>query len=277
MAIYAIGDLQGCGDEFEALLSKLQFDPTNDVLWLVGDLVNRGPRSLDCLRMVRDLGAAAITVLGNHDLHLLALAFSPGEQRKSKDTLDEILTAPDRDELLDWLVHRPLLHYDAALDTILVHAGLAPEWDLATAAACARELEETLRDEHARRELFAHMYGDRPARWSHELTGFDRLRFITNCFSRLRYVTASGEIELEQKGPLSAAGDLIPWFRVPARRSQSHRIVFGHWSALGLYIGDNVVCIDSGCVWGQALTAVRLDRPAPAVQVPCSGSGAAEE
>lgn len=277
MAIYAVGDLQGCAREFDELLKQLDFDTSRDRLWLVGDLVNRGPASLECLRRVRALGDAAITVLGNHDLHLLALAFSPSEKRKSKDTLDEVLNAPDRDEIMEWLARRPLLHYDSQLDTILVHAGLAPEWDLATAQHCARELEATLADAHARAELFEHMYGDQPARWSPQLSGFERLRFITNCFTRIRFITPEGELELKQKGPPASAGGLIPWFRWPQRRTRQHRVVVGHWSALGLHTEENVLCLDTGCVWGNSLSALRLDRAAPPVQVPCAGSGADEE
>ena len=277
MAIYAVGDLQGSLSDFEQLLEQIEFDPARDRLWLVGDLVNRGPESLGCLRRVRSLGAAAITVLGNHDLHLLALASTPREKRKSKDTLDDVLNAPDRAELLEWLAHRPLLHYDGQLDTILVHAGLAPEWDLATARTLAAELENTLRDARARRALFEHMYGDTPARWSPRLSGFDRLRFITNCFTRMRMIAPNGDVELNHKGPPEAAPHLTPWFQVPQRRTRQHRIVFGHWSALGFHAADNVICIDTGCVWGSTLSAVRLDQPAAPVQIPCAGSGAAED
>ena len=277
MAIYAVGDLQGCVREFDELLTRLAFTPSRDRLWLVGDLVNRGPASLECLRRVRDLGDAAITVLGNHDLHLLALAFSPSEKRKSKDTLDEVFGAPDRDELLEWLAHRPLLHYDPRLDTVLVHAGLAPEWDLATAQSCARELESALKDAVARRELFRHMYGDKPARWSAQLSGFERLRFITNCLTRMRFITRNGELDMEEKGPPASAPAMTPWFKWPGRRTREHRVVFGHWSALGLLIEDNAVCLDSGCVWGNALSAVRLDATTPPVQIPCAGNGTPEE
>lgn len=274
MATYAIGDIQGCDEEFETLLGLLRFDPARDRLWLVGDLVNRGPRSLDVLRRVRALGDAAITVLGNHDLHLLAVALAPKQERvKAGDTFGDILAAPDRDELLAWLRRRPLLHHDDALRYTMVHAGLAPQWDLALAQRCARELEATLRDERNCRELFAHMYGDRPDRWSDDLHGFDRLRFATNCLTRLRFCRSDGSIDLKFKGELGAApAGLVPWFRAPGRRSRGLRIVCGHWSALGYYDGDGVLSIDAGCVWGGQLCAVRLDRPAPPVFVPCSSS-----
>lgn len=275
MAVYAIGDIQGCDEEFSQLLTRLNFSPSRDTLWLVGDLVNRGPRSLQVLRRVKALGNAAISVLGNHDLHLLALALSPTEPMKSKDTLQELLAAPDRDELLDWLRHRPMLHHDAKLGYTMVHAGLPPQWDLALAQACARELEETLRDERDCRELFANMYGDKPDRWSDDLRGWDRLRFITNCLTRLRFCRDDGRLDLKFKGEVKdAPKHLMPWFRVADRRSQDMRIVCGHWSALGYYDADGVLAIDTGCVWGEKLCAVRLDQfpPAP-VFVPCYSSG----
>lgn len=274
MAVYAIGDIQGCDDEFAQLLATLDFSPSRDTLWLVGDLVNRGPRSLEVLRRVKALGPAAITVLGNHDLHLLALALSPQEPLKAKDTLQQILGAPDRDELIEWLRHQPMLHHDAKLGYTMVHAGLPPQWDLATAQACARELETVLRDKRRCRELFAHMYGDKPNHWSDDLRGTDRLRFITNCLTRLRYCHADGRLELKFKGEVKdAPQDLMPWFKVPGRRSRDMRIICGHWSALGFHDADGVLAIDTGCVWGEKLCAVRLDQPAAPIFVPCSSSG----
>jgi len=274
MATYAIGDIQGCLQEFEQLLDQLNFDPSRDRLWLVGDLVNRGPRSLEVLRKVRALGEAAITVLGNHDLHLLALASSPARRVKAKDTLTQVLEAPDRAELLDWLRRRPLLHHDAAVGYTMIHAGLPPQWDLATAQACASEVEAALRDGDQGPAMLAAMYGDRPEQWSPDLRGTDRLRFITNCLTRLRYCRANGRLDLKFKGPPDAApSGIMPWFRVPGRRSRGLRIVCGHWSALGYYDGDGVLSIDTGCVWGQRLCAVRLDRPAAPAFIPCTSSG----
>jgi bis(5'-nucleosyl)-tetraphosphatase (symmetrical) len=275
MATYAIGDIQGCHDEFETLLERLRFDAQRDRLWLVGDLVNRGPRSLEVLRRVKGLGGAAVTVLGNHDLHMLAVALTPKQERwKSGDTFRDVLAAPDRDELLDWLRRQPVLHHDDALGCTMIHAGLPPQWDLALAQRCARELEAALRDERACRELFSHMYGDQPNRWSHDLRGTDRLRFTTNCLTRLRFCRTDGSVDLGFKGESDAApAGLVPWFRVPGRRSHNLRIVCGHWSALGYYDGDGVLSIDAGCVWGARLCAVRLDRSAPPVFVPCSSSG----
>lgn len=274
MAVYAIGDIQGCDDEFAQLLGAIDFSASRDTLWLVGDLVNRGPRSLEVLRRVKALGSSVISVLGNHDLHLLALALSPNEPAKAKDTLQQILGAPDRDELIDWLRQRPMLHHDARLGYTMVHAGLPPQWDLATAQSCAREVETVLRDEQRCCELLARMYGDQPDRWSDDLHGTDRLRFITNCLSRLRYCRADGRLELKFKGEVKdAPPGLMPWFKVPERRSRDTRIVFGHWSALGYYDADGVLAIDTGCVWGEKLCAVRLDQPAPPVFVPCYPSG----
>jgi bis(5'-nucleosyl)-tetraphosphatase (symmetrical) len=274
MPTYAIGDIQGCCDEFETLLERISFDANCDRLWLVGDLVNRGPRSLDVLRLVRKLGESVTTVLGNHDLHLLAAALAPSEQLKPDDTLGEIFAAPDRDELLDWLRNRPILHHDPDLNYTMIHAGLPADWDFSQARECAIELENALRDDAASAELFAHMYGDRPDRWSSDLKGMDRLRFITNCFTRLRFCHVDGRLALRHKGSIAdAPSGLVPWFRTPNRRTRDLRIVCGHWSALGLYEGDGVLSIDTGCVWGSTLCAVRLDQPAPPIHVPCSSSG----
>ena len=269
MAIYAIGDVQGCYRELQLLLMSLQFDPARDRLWFAGDLVNRGPHSLEVLRFVRDLGAAALTVLGNHDLHLLAAAADPARV-KARDTLHPILDAPDRDELLDWLRHRPLLHHDAELGYTLVHAGLPPQWDLPLAQACAREVEEALRGTHT--DYFAHMYGDEPRRWSNDLAGWERLRFITNCLTRLRYCGGDGHLALGHKGaPGSQPAGLVPWFEAPRRRSRNLNILFGHWSTLGAYTAPGIFALDSGCLWGGQLTALRLDGEPRWTRVPCAG------
>ena len=273
MAIYAIGDIQGCFAEFEQLLHRLNFDPSRDQLWLTGDLVNRGPRSLEVLRYVRGLGTAAITVLGNHDLHLLAVDAGLATAKK-KDTLQEILAAPDRRTLLDWLRHRPLLHHDARLGYTMVHAGLAPQWTAQLARACAAELESALRGPGSA-QLFAQLYGDEPNQWSEHLGGMDRLRFITNCLTRMRFCDVKGRIDLKYKGSIEAAPrGLVPWFRVPNRKNGGLRVVCGHWSALGFYEGDGVLCIDTGCVWGASLCAVRLDSDDhPPILIPCNSSG----
>jgi bis(5'-nucleosyl)-tetraphosphatase (symmetrical) len=257
MAIYAIGDVQGCAAALNGLLEELRFEPGADQLWFTGDLVNRGPDSLQVLRFVRSLGPDAVTVLGNHDLHLLAHAAgqAPGHR---KDTLRDILDAPDREALLAWLRQRPLLHHDPALGYTLIHAGLPPQWDLTLAQDCAAEVEACLRsDDHA--AFLAHMYGNEPDYWDDSHTGWDRLRFITNCFTRLRYCDADGQLCLEAKGePGTQPPGALPWFAVPGRRSRDLRILCGHWSALGLYRGEGVTALDTGCVWGGLLTAVRL-------------------
>lgn len=258
MAIYAIGDVQGCYAPLQQLLARLNFDAARDRLWFTGDLVNRGPQSLEVLRFVKGLGDRAVCVLGNHDLHLLAVAAGTARTKK-RDTLDEILRAPDRDELLHWLRSRPLLHHDADLGYTLIHAGLLPPWDLAQAQRLARETETVLRsDRHP--EFFRHMYGDLPDHWNENLHGFDRLRVIVNAFTRLRYCDLDGNMDLRPKGPPgSQPPDLVPWFQVPGRRSHGLKIIFGHWSALGLWQGDGVIGLDSGCLWGRALSAARLD------------------
>lgn len=258
MAVYAIGDVQGCFDELMALLRAIDFAPARDRLWFTGDLVNRGPKSLEVLRYVRSLGERAVTVLGNHDLHLLAVAHSTAPPRR-KDTFADVLAAPDRADLLAWLQRQPLLHHDGDLNYTMVHAGLAPDWDIATARACAVEVEQVLRGERAG-EFFAHMYGDQPLQWRADLRGWPRLRFITNCLTRLRYCYHDGRLALDYKGaPGGQPAGQLPWFELPQRRSAAARVIFGHWSTLGASAGHNVYGLDTGCVWGGRLTALRLD------------------
>ncbi len=261
MAVYAIGDVQGCFDALRALLDKLHYDPAADTLWFTGDLVNRGPQSLEVLRLVAALPNTQ-TVLGNHDLHLLAVA-SGQAPRKKTDTFDDVLAAPDRDTLLDWLRARPLLHHDSQLDYTLVHAGLLPQWDLATARRLAAEAEQAIvRSGH--NALFTHMYGDTPNHWQDDLAGWARLRVIINACTRLRYCDTGGRMDLRPKGrPGGQPPHLIPWFQVPGRASRASRVVFGHWSTLGVHHDDGVLGLDSGCLWGGALTAARLDTETP--------------
>lgn len=272
MAVYAIGDVQGCYDSLQYLLERLQFDPTADTLWFTGDLVNRGPASLATLRFVKGLGERAITVLGNHDLHLLAVAEGLQPANGKDETLGEVLAAPDREALLAWLRTRPLLHTDAALGATLIHAGLPPQWDLAAARARAGEVEAVLRGPDYR-EFFRHMYGDQPDRWVESLHGWERLRFIVNCFTRLRYCTAEGVLCLGHKGPPGTQpAECLPWFDCPDRRSAGTRIVFGHWSTLGLQLRDDVCALDTGCLWGGELTALRVDGPPQLCGVKCPES-----
>ncbi|NJD32908.1 MAG: symmetrical bis(5'-nucleosyl)-tetraphosphatase [Gammaproteobacteria bacterium] len=268
MATYAVGDVQGCAAELEALLGRLAFSASRDRLWFVGDLVNRGPRSLDVLRLVRDLGDAAVVVLGNHDLHLLAVARGHAELRGTDETLQQVLEAPDRDRLLDWLQARPVLHHDAALGITMIHAGLPPQWDIGLARRCAAELEQALGSDRSGK-LFARMYGNQPDLWRDDLDGIDRLRFITNALTRLRACDAEGRMLLKLKGPIEQLpAGAVPWFRAPRRRSAGARIVCGHWSALGYCDEAGVLSIDTGCVWGGTLAAQRLDAPATPVFVP---------
>ncbi len=258
MATYAIGDIQGCHDELRALLARLEFEPGRDRLWLVGDLVNRGPKSLETLRFVRALGEAVTCVLGNHDLHLLAEDAGVREIRPDS-TLQQVLDAPDREELIDWLRRLPLLHHDGELGYTMVHAAFAPQWDLATAAACAREVERRLRADDYQ-QVLQNMYGDQPERWSEDLTSWPRIRVIINTLTRLRYCDAHGRMNLKANGPPGSQPEgLMPWFDAPNRRAADLNIVFGHWAALGYYRGQGVLGLDSGCAWGGALTAVRLD------------------
>jgi bis(5'-nucleosyl)-tetraphosphatase (symmetrical) len=268
MAVYAIGDVQGCFDPLQRLLEHIGFNTVRDRLWFTGDLVNRGPDSARVLRLVYELGDRAVCVLGNHDLHLLALAAGVDKKRQH-DTLEDVFAAPDREALLAWLRTCPLLHHDANLGYTLVHAGLLPQWGLSEAQALAREVETALQVDPE--NLFQHMYGSQPARWSDELRGFERLRVIVNAFTRLRYCNKDGVMDLQQKGvPGSQPADLVPWFQVPHRRNRDLRVVFGHWSALGVYRGENVVSLDSGCAWGRTLTAARLDCDPPEFyDVPC--------
>ena len=272
MALFAIGDVQGCDAELCTLLESIDFSAGRDTLWFVGDLVNRGPGSLAVLRRVRAMGDAAIVTLGNHDLHLLAVAFGHARMR-SEDTLAEILEAPDRAALLDWLLHRPLLHEDKNRNLCLLHAGLPPQWNLPTARACAREVEAALRTDPER--LFKHLYGDSPDRWNADLHGTERLRFSINCFTRLRYVDPQGCLMLRAKqAPAQArSSKLIPWFEAADARWRGRRIVFGHWSTLGYFSNADVVSLDTGCVWGGCLTALRLDAPGSApVAIACAGA-----
>jgi bis(5'-nucleosyl)-tetraphosphatase (symmetrical) len=255
MALYAIGDIQGCHTEFRDLLDVIGFDVTRDRLWLVGDLVNRGPGSLAVLRDVMAMGDAATAVLGNHDFHLLTIATGHRKPHRG-DTLDDVLAAPDRDELVAWLMRRPLVVVDG--DWLMVHAGLLPSWTPAQAQSLSREVEAVLASDRAA-EFLGVLYGDEPRRWRDDLAGYDRLRVIVNACTRLRFCTSDDTMELaEKRGVGSTPEGHAPWFQHPARRSASSIVVCGHWSTLDLVLTPNMMMLDSGCVWGGALTAVRL-------------------
>ncbi len=266
MTRYAIGDVQGCDQELRALLARLRFSADRDRLWFVGDLVNRGPGSLATLRLVRDLGDNAVVVLGNHDLHLLAVAYGAHRRRRS-DTLDEVLAARDREALLEWLMMRPLAHAEGR--DLMVHAGVVPQWSAAMTLALAAEVSSALQRDP--RALFEHMYGDEPQRWDERLAGAERQRFIINVLTRLRLCTADGRVDIGIKGPPPPPpAPLRPWFEHPQRASREVRIIFGHWSALGLVVRPGVLGLDSGCVWGGRLTAADLDSDRPPVSVRCA-------
>ncbi len=270
MATYAIGDVQGCFEELRVLLAAIDFDRGEDRLWFVGDLVNRGPASLATLRFVHELGERSVTVLGNHDLHLLALAHGFAE-RRGDDTLGEVLAAPDRDALLDWLRRLPLIHVEGGY--ILVHAGLLPQWDPDRAQSLAAEVEAELRGSRYR-EFLAQLYGSRPERWNDELQGINRLRVIVNAMTRMRFCSPEGAMEFRVKGETTnAPPGYLPWFDAPGRKSAGNTVICGHWSALGLRIAPNLLALDSGCVWGGKLTAIRLE-DRHLFQVPCAANAA---
>ncbi len=258
MPTYAIGDVQGCYKQLRKLLRHIDFHPGRDRLWFAGDLINRGPKSLDTLRFIRDLGDRAVAVLGNHDLHVLAVAHGFSTPKR-KDRIGKLLKAPDLDELMHWLRHRPLLHHDETSGMTMIHAGLPPQWDLALARRCAAEVETVLRSD-AVDDFLANMYGDEPDIWDASLRGHDRLRFIVNCFTRLRYCDKHGRLLLSAKGaPGNQPKPFKPWFKIKKRRSADMQIVFGHWSTLGKTDAPGVWPLDTGCLWGGRLTALRIE------------------
>jgi bis(5'-nucleosyl)-tetraphosphatase (symmetrical) len=256
MATYAIGDIQGCYSALRRLLDLCAFDPAADRLWLVGDLVNRGPESLQVLRFVANLGEAATVVLGNHDLYLLML-HAGLEPRSTDDNLNDILAAPDCGELLDWLAHRPLLHVEDRY--VLVHAGLLPQWTVPKAKTLAEEVQAALTGKDSKKFLLRLM-GSRPDTWKNSLKGWDRLRVIVNAFTRMRFCTPEGRMAMRAKGPPDTAPEgTYPWFALPSRASRTHTIICGHWSTLGFYREEGLIALDSGYVWGGALTALRIE------------------
>jgi bis(5'-nucleosyl)-tetraphosphatase (symmetrical) len=266
MRLFAIGDIQGCAAAFDLLLRKIAFRPARDRLWLVGDLVNRGPDSLGVVRRVMRLGRSVTCVLGNHDLHLLATV-AGRRQLSPADTFHDVLEAPDVDAIVEWLRRRPLLHYDHEAKRVLVHAGIPPAWTVAEARSEAHEVERQLRGRQWRSAL-KEMYGDGPSAWSPKLRGAERRRYTINALTRMRYCDRRGRIDLSYSGPPGTQPKgLVPWFDMPDRGAARVHIVFGHWAALGLLRRSDVTALDTGCVWGNHLTAVRLDRPARPVQV----------
>lgn len=271
MATYAIGDIQGCYDALCRLLEACAFDPASDRLWLVGDLVNRGPQSLETLRLIKSLGASAVTVLGNHDLYLLMVAEGGAKFRGKDDTLQPILDAPDCAELLNWLRHQPLCYTEN--EYCLVHAGLLPQWTARQARQLSQEVEAAMQGPDYRKFIL-NLWGSEPAGWSEGLSGWPRLRVIVNAMTRMRFCTPEGIMEFKSKGKLSKAPTgHIPWFDVPKRKSADAVLVTGHWSALGLKLTQNLLALDSGCLWGGYLTALRLE-DRQVFQVRCSAAEA---
>jgi len=263
VATYAVGDIQGCLDALRGLLRQCHFDARQDRLWLVGDIVNRGPQSLETLRFVRDLGESAVMVLGNHDLYLLMAASGSARKHSRSDSIEDILQATDRDELLTWLRHRPLCHAEPNPQDggtyCLVHAGLLPQWSVPQAARLAREVEQALRGEHYP-EFMGHMWGSEPNAWNKSLKGWPRLRLIVNAMTRLRFCTPDGQMEFATKGlPKDAPPGYVPWYQTTNRKSADDTLVTGHWSALGLVNTPRLLALDTGYLWGGALSAVRLE------------------
>lgn len=266
MATYAIGDVQGCFKTLLGLLKIIDFNPAVDSLWFCGDLVNRGPESLETLRFIKSLQDKTqnqpnniVVTLGNHDLHLLAVFFGQAKAKK-KDTLQAILVAEDRHELLTWLLHQPLFYQDQALGFCMVHAGIPPQWSLQDTQRFAKEVETQLQSDNAE-YFFKHMYGNKPCQWSDSLSGPERLRLITNFLTRMRFCTPAGKLELTSKGPIAETPKgYIPWFESSARSQDELQILFGHWAALeGICKQPNIFALDTGCVWGQQLSAFRLE------------------
>lgn len=259
MATYAIGDIQGCLEPLQCLLKKIAFDPTKDKLWLAGDLINRGPDTLATLRFLYKMRASISLVLGNHDLHFIAVYYGLRKPGKN-DTLDQLLIAPDRADLVYWLRQQKLVHHDPDLHFTMVHAGIPPQWSLDEALARAREVEAILQSDRPE-FLLENMYGNLPARWSDNLNGAERLRLITNYFTRMRFCSAEGELELQTKESAAAApAGFAPWFSVTGRKMRNNKIIFGHWASLeGRANTKNIFALDTGCVWGGALTALRLE------------------
>ena len=269
MATYVIGDIQGCYDPLMRLLDKINFDTSKDILWLTGDLVNRGPKSLETLRFIKNLGKSAISVLGNHDLYLLALANGLKTKNSKSRFLKNILNAPDRHELLNWLLMRPLAHFDKNINTILVHAGIPRQWTIQETLQYASEVENILQDQ-SYAELLIEMYGNQPSQWSSTLQGIERYRFIINALTRMRMVHRDGRLNFSYKEhPNNNKNQLVPWYKTPNPLWSETRIIFGHWSALGLLMESNFICLDDGCVWGRNLVAAKLLKKVEIIKVGC--------
>lgn len=271
MTTYAIGDIQGCYDPFQRLLDKLNFDPAEDKLWLAGDLINRGPKSLETLRFIISLGDSAQSILGNHECHFLAIA--KGHKAPHRiDTFSNLLAADDSEQLIDWVQSQPFFYHDDELGYSMLHAGVPPQWSLSDTKKYALELESVFQSP-AIDSFLAAMYGNSPNRWDENLTGHDRLRFIINCFTRLRYCDKDGQLNFKEKGALGTQpSNLVPWFNAPNRQTINDKLLFGHWSTLGLHQSNKATCLDSGCLWGDSLSAIALDGSEQITSVDCKQS-----
>ncbi|MEJ2115598.1 MAG: symmetrical bis(5'-nucleosyl)-tetraphosphatase [Gammaproteobacteria bacterium] len=259
MTTYVIGDVQGCFDELQELVKYISFNPKKDQLWFVGDLVNRGPKSLETLRWIKSLGNSAVTVLGNHDFHLLA-AYAGAKEISTTSSLYSVLQAKDIDELVEWLRKQPLMQYNKHLKFAMVHAGLAPQWSIKDAAKYSKEVETVLRSNRYK-DFLHNMYGDQPDHWDGRLKGWNRLRTITNFMTRVRYCNNQGVMSFTEKGPPGTqCTDMKPWYEIASRKSQNTTVVFGHWSTLGYLYDHNIIATDTGCLWGGALTSVQIEK-----------------
>ncbi len=268
MATYVIGDVQGCYDPLRRLLDKLNIDLTQDQLWFAGDLINRGPKSLETLQFIISLGDNARSVLGNHECHFLATARGYKKPHRS-DTFAAILASDNAEELIQWVRSRPFFYTDKKLGYSMLHAGVPPQWSLSDVKQYATELETVFQGDHLD-DFLANMYGSEPSLWTPKLIGNERLRFIINCFTRLRYCNLDGRLNLNVKGmPKPQEKNLIPWFQAPNRQTVNEKIIFGHWSTLGLHQENNTTCIDTGCLWGGQLTAIKLGEPEQFISTDC--------
>ena len=269
MATYAIGDVQGCYDDLVRLLDKIQFDPANDRLWFCGDIINRGPKSLETIRFIKHLGSSAITVLGNHDLHFLAVSYVTDKPSKY-DTFSDILNADDRQELVYWLRHQKLFYHDPSLNVSMVHAGIPLQWTVSNACDYALEVETVLQSDSPY-DFFKHMYGNYPPEWNESLTDWDRYRFITNVLTRMRFCDSEGKPDFKFKGDIGSQPErLTPWFLHPERKTKNNDIVFGHWSTLSNIKQPHIYPLDTGCLWSGSLTALRIDtEEKELIQVDC--------
>lgn len=263
MAIYAIGDIHGCYHEFKKLLKKIEFNPDKDKVFLVGDLINRGPKSLKVLDLIISNPSSIFPVLGNHDLAFLVFAKGLIKLKK-KDTYDEITNHPECDKYINFLRSLPLMHYIPKIDTAICHAGIDPQWSISEALSLSQEVSSIFGNDIDYDKFIPTMFGNEPNKWDDSLNGNDRIRAIINSFTRMRFLLKDGCLDFDSKSTLvDASEELIPWFRFPQRNNENTRIIFGHWAALGLHEENNTICIDSGCVWGEKLTAIRLDCDIP--------------